>query len=120
MAEIHGLAAQVTLVLVVVLSAWAIWLAGTRRSIRPAIVGGLAWTVILLVATSLVGATIALTKAPPKDPLHLVYGLLALSVLPGAWGIARLRDDARRTTIVLAIAMIVLLILVFRLFQTGG
>jgi hypothetical protein len=120
MAEIHGLAAQITLVLVVVLGAWAVWLAATRRSIRPAIIGGLAWAVILLVATGLVGATIAVTKGPPKDPLHLVYGLLAISVLPGAWGIARLRDDARRSAMVLAIAMIVLLILVLRLFQTGG
>ncbi|MEO8462832.1 MAG: hypothetical protein ABI555_06445 [Chloroflexota bacterium] len=120
MAEIHGLAAQITLVLVVLIAGWAMILAATRRAIPSVLAGGLVWVVLLLAATGLVGTTIALTTKPPKDPLHIVYGLLALAVLPGALTIARSRPDPRRSVLVLATASVVLLILVFRLFQTGG
>jgi len=115
MAEFHGLAAQVSLVLAIGLGAWAVLLALT-----PMLVGGLVWLVLLLVVTGLLGATSALAQTPPSDPLHIVYGLLAASVFPGAWAIARSQGQPRRTVIVLAVASVVELILVFRLFQTGG
>lgn len=120
MAEIHGLAAQVTLVVVLVITGWAVMLAVTRRSLQPVLVGGLVWAVILLAVSGLTGVTMALMFNPPGDPLHVVYGLLGVAILPGAWGIARLRPDPRRMVVVLAIASAVLLILVVRLFQTGG
>lgn len=120
MAEFHGLAARITLALVLVISGWAVMLAVTRRSIPPILLGGLVWALIMLALSGLAGVATALAVAPPGDPLHIVYGLLAVAVLPGAWGIAGLRRDPRRTVVVLAIASVVLLILVVRLFQTGG
>lgn len=120
MAEIHGFLARVTLVLILATTAWSGLVLVTRRPIRPALVGGLIWVVGLLGMTGLVGALAAVTTDPPKDPLHLVYGVLALTVLPGAWAISRSRVDARGTTRVLAVASVVQLILVARLFQTGG
>jgi len=120
MAEIHGLAAQVTLVLVIIVAGWAVTLGLLRRPLPPLLLGGLGWAFLLLAGTSLLGVMVVLTDAPPADPLHIVYGLLAVAVLPGAWAIARMRDDPRRTVVVLAIASLVLLILVFRSFQTGG
>lgn len=120
MAEVHGLAAQITLVLVLVISGWGILLAARRRPIPTMLGGGLVWTMLMLVGTSLLGATQALVGHPPRDPLHLVYGALATAVLPTAWWISRSRGDPTRTVRVLAIASVVLLILVFRLFQTGG
>ncbi len=120
MAEIHGLAAQITLVLVVLIAGWALILAATRRTIPSVLGGGLVWVVVLLAATGMVGAVQALAAEPPKDLLHIVYGLLALAVLPGALTIARSRPDPRRSVLILATASIVLLILVLRLFQTGG
>lgn len=120
MAEFHGLAAQVTLLLVVIVTAWSIGLAVTRRPLPTILLGALTWLVILLAASGLLGVVTALATRPPEDPLHIVYGLLALAVLPGAWAIARQRSEPRRTVIVQVIASIVLLILMFRLFQTGG
>ncbi|MEK6721100.1 MAG: hypothetical protein AABZ33_10590 [Chloroflexota bacterium] len=120
MAEFHGLAARVTLLLALLVAGWSIALAATRRPLRPVLLGALVWLVILLAASGALGIGVAIAAGPPADPLHLVYGLLAVAVLPGAWAVARLREDARRTVIVLAVASLVELILVFRLFQTGG
>lgn len=120
MAEIHGLAARVTLLLVLLVVAWSLGLAVTRRAIPTILLGALAWLVILLIVSGLLGALTAATDRPPTDVLHIVYGLLAVAVLPGAWAITRQRDDPRRAVIVQVIASVVLLILVFRLFQTGA
>jgi hypothetical protein len=119
-AEVHGLLARVTLVLVLMTAAWSGAILVTGRPIRPALVGGLVWVVLLLAGTALLGAVVAITAHAPKDPLHLVYGTLAVVVMPGAWSIARAGHDSRRRVIVLAAASVVQIILVVRLFQTGG
>jgi hypothetical protein len=120
MADVHGLLARVVLVLVVVTAAWSAALVAGRRPIRPALVGGLVWIVILTATSGLLGVADALARGAPRDALHIVYGILATLVLPGAWAIARTRPDPRRTALVVAVATIVEVILVVRLFQTGG
>jgi hypothetical protein len=68
---------------------------------------------------ALLGVGAALVDHFPHDLLHPVYGVLAVSVIPGAAFIAGGRTGQRQG-VVWAIAGIVLVILVFRLFQTGG
>ena len=120
MADVHGLLARVVLVLVVLTAAWSAVLVAGRRPIRPALAGGLAWIVILVSATGLLGIASAAAAGWPTDPLHIVYGVLAVLVLPGTWAITRNRADPRRTALILGVASIVQVILVVRLFQTGG
>lgn len=120
MADVHGLLARIVLVLGVMTAGWAAIVVAGRRPVQPALVGGLAWVVILVVATGVVGVAEAAATGAPSDPLHVVYGILAALVLPGAWAIARTRPDPRRTALVAAVASVVQIILVVRLFQTGG
>jgi hypothetical protein len=80
---------------------------------------GAIWAVLLIGLTGLLGIVVAVSDHPPRDPLHLVYGLLAATTLPGAYVVARGRRPATRP-VVWAIAGIILVILVLRLFQTGG
>jgi len=118
-APLHLLAAQLSLVLVVIGAAWLSVLVATRRSVGPMLLGALIWVLVAIGVAGLVGVIIALTAKPPDDPLHVLYGVLAAAALPGAALIARDRPPGQRP-VVLAIAMVVLLILVVRLFQTGG
>lgn len=119
MTELHLLGAQVSLVLVAVGAIGAVATLVLRRPPGTILLGGLVWVVIGLVATGLAGIAVAIDQGPPDDLLHVVYGLLAVSVLPGAALIAGGRSDAGRATI-LVVAMIVLVILVLRLFGTGA
>lgn len=120
MAEVHALVARIVLVLVLITGAWSIGVAASRRSVGAALAGGLVWVVIMVAASGLVGIVTAILGSPPADPLHIVYGVLTVLVMPGAWAIARTRSDPRRTALVVAVASIVQVILVVRLFQTGG
>lgn len=97
----------------------AVVLAAARRAPVPFFVGGVVWAGLALVLTALAGIAVALTDHPPRDPLHIVYGLLAVAALPGAAVVARGRVGPAQA-VVWAIAGIVLVILVLRLFQTGG
>lgn len=72
----------------------------------------------MIVVAAMAGAAIGLGGHPPRDPLHIIYGLLAAATLPGAAMLARRRDGAAQA-VIWAIAGIVLSIIVLRLFQTS-
>jgi hypothetical protein len=80
---------------------------------------GVIWTFLVVGATGLLGLAVAIGEHPPRDGLHVVYGLLGAATLPGAFVVASGRTERQRS-LVWAIAGIVMAILVLRLFQTGG
>jgi hypothetical protein len=94
-------------------------LAAARRPPSPFVLGGVLWAGLALAASALAGVVVALTEQLPRDPLHIVYGVLAVVGLPGAALIARGRAGPAQAA-VLAVAGIVVVILVLRLFQTAA
>lgn len=119
MTQAHALAGQLALVLAVIAAVWSIALAVTRRPVGPLYLGSLVWLGIAVVIAAILGSTAAVTAGPPSDALHVVYGLLALAMLPGAALVAAGRPTDQRP-IVAAIATTVLVILLLRLIQTGS
>ncbi len=115
----HGLAAQVALVLALVTAGSATALALTRRPTGAFFLAGVLWTGIVVGLAALIGVGVAITDRPPQDVLHIVYGPLAVGLLPGAAIVAGGQTGSRQT-VVWAVAGIVLVILILRLFQTGG
>lgn len=98
---------------------WSTALIVTRRAPGPLFLGNLVWVFLAVaVAAALGGATIA-SGVPLRDGLHVVYGVLALGVLPGAMLIASGRPGRQRS-IVAAVSTVVLVILLARLVQTGS
>lgn len=119
MPDLHGLAAQLALVLAVIGAVWVTVLALARREAGSVVLGLLVWVAGIVALAGLLGIVVALTAGPPGDALHVLYGLLAVATLPGAALVARGRAP-RQQVIVLAIALVIQVILVVRLFQTGG
>jgi Kef-type K+ transport system membrane component KefB len=68
---------------------------------------------------ALAGVAVALQSRPPSDPLHLVYGIAAILVLPIARYLGRSGSDRRRAGW-LAVGSLVLLALYARLWMTAG
>jgi hypothetical protein len=94
-------------------------LAVTRRAAGHFFVTGALWTGVVVGLAVALGVGLGLTDHAPHDLLHVVYGVLAVGVLPGAAIVAAGRTGPRQT-VVWAIAAIVLVIIILRLFQTGG
>ena len=94
-------------------------LALTRRPAGSFFVAGALWTGLVVGLAAVLGVGAAIADHAPHDLLHIVYGVLAVGVMPGAAIVAGGRTGPRQT-VVWAIAGIVLVILILRLFQTGG
>ncbi len=115
----HGLVAQVALVLGLVIAAAATFLALTRRATGSFFLAGALWTGLVVALAAVLGVGVALTDHAPRDPLHIVYGVLAIGVVPGAAIVAGDRRVVARRSCG-RLPGIVLVVLVMRLFQTGG
>lgn len=119
MSQAHALVGEVAVVLGAIAAVWAVALVLTRRPVGSLFLGGLVWVGMAIGIAAVLGVGTAITGGPPHDPLHLVYGALALGVLPGA-AVAAAGRTARQRTIIVALATIVLLIILLRLVQTGA
>jgi hypothetical protein len=117
--QAHALVGLLAVALGVVAVLWSSGLLLLRRPPGTLFLGSLIWLVAVIGLAAILGAATALSSAPPGDPLHIVYGVLALAVLPGAAFVASGRTG-RQQAIVATIAAVVLTILLFRLLQTGG
>lgn len=119
MSQAHTLVGQVAVVLGLIAAVWAIALVATRRAPGTFFLGNLVWVFLAIVVAAVLGLATFVAGGPLHDPLHVVYGLLALGILPGTMLIASGRS-ARQRAIVAAVSTVVLVILLARLIQTGS
>ena len=116
MAELHSFGASVVLGAVVVTGLAAILIA---------IRGGSPWTnrlriglIAVIGLQVVVGLALFATGVRPREPLHLLYGLAALAILPLAGTFAS-EAPPRPRAWVLAVACLILLVVAWRLASTG-
>lgn len=119
MSQAHALVGQIALVLGVIAAGWSIVLVGTHRRPGSLFLGSVVWVGLAVGLAAVLGAATAVSVGPPRDALHLVYGALALALVPSAVLIASNRPVDQRAAVA-AVASIVLVILLFRLLQTGA
>ncbi|HEY5521036.1 MAG TPA: hypothetical protein VIK08_10280 [Candidatus Limnocylindrales bacterium] len=75
-------------------------------------------TLIAVLIASAGGLGILLGGGAPAEPLHYVYGAIALFALPLATSLTRNRRPRTAAVIVVVVA-VALLVVIARLFQTG-
>lgn len=119
MSQAHALVGQLAIVLGLVAAVWSIALVATRRAPGSLFLGNLVWVFLAVAVAVALGTATFVSGVPLRDGLHVVYGVLALGVLPGAMLIASGRPGRQRS-IVAAVSAVVLVILLARLFQTGS
>ena len=119
MRDAHAFVGQVAIVLAAIAAVWSVALALTRRPTGTLFLGNVVWVGLAVVVAAVLGAGTAILVGPPGDALHIVYGVLAVGLLPGAVAVAAGRPAEQRP-VVAAVASIVLVILLFRLVQTGS
>lgn len=118
MSELHRLAGQLALALAVVMLAWSLVLLALRGEPGRLFAANLVWLGLAIVASAGIGALMLLAGGSPREGLHLLYGVLAVGALPATLLLVEGRPPRQRSAI-LAIAGLVLVILLLRLFETG-
>lgn len=119
MNEAHALVGQVAILLGLAAAVWSVALVTTRRTPGTFFLGGVLWLFAAIALAAALGVVMVVSGRQLADGLHVVYGILALAVLPSAALIASGRP-ARERSIVVVVGAIVLVILLARLFQTGS
>lgn len=119
MSQVHGFIGMMALVLTSLAALWSVGSALAGKPPGRLFVGNLVWVVIGVALAAATGGLVAVAQRPPDDPLHVVYGVIALAVMAGAGILMVTRPEAQRSA-VLSVSGIVLAILLFRLVETGG
>ncbi len=114
--RIIGLAALVLAAVAIVLS---VILVAVRRPPGILFLVDVAVLGLAVLGGALLGLVLLVTGPGPRDPLHLLYGALALVAVPAGYGIAGSRPERQQAAIALVASVVILLLLV-RLLQTGG
>ena len=119
MNDLHRLAAEVALVLALLAVGWSALALARGRPLSQLAIANLAWVALIAIVAALLGLVVLATGSGPHDALHLVYAALAIVALPLTAWVAAGRA-ARQRTVAGFVGSLVELILVVRLFQTGG
>jgi hypothetical protein len=117
--QLHGFVGMLALVLTALAALWSVGNALAGKPPGRLFVGNLVWVVIGVVLAAASGGLVAIAQQPPEDPLHVVYGIIALGTVAGTALLLVTRPEGQRSA-VLSIGGIVLAILLFRLVETGG
>jgi hypothetical protein len=117
MQVIHQVLAYAAIVAVIVVLAWTVFLAVTKRTHGRGYDRAQVSMVGIIALAAIVGAASFITGARPADGLHLLYGAVAILLIPFARSF--LRGIARRDTLILLVAVIALGGVIYRLFATG-
>ncbi len=118
MADLHRLIGLGTLALAIVAAAWSVALTVRSRAGGRPYLGLLGVVVLVALVAALLGLLLLATGSAPADPLHLVYGVIAVTALPVAAALATGRR-ARTQSVALLLGGLVEIGVLVRLIQTG-
>jgi hypothetical protein len=118
MEAIHHLIAYLVVGGVALGIGWSVVLVVTGRAAGRIFEMAQAAVVSIVFVAAASGLLLLITGGWPQDPLHLLYALLAIALIPLARSFLG-RDGARRSNLLLLAAFLVLTAVVYRLFTTG-
>jgi len=117
MQAIHQVLAIGALIAVAIVLTWTVILAVTKGTPGRGYDRAQASMVGIIALAAIVGAASFISGARPADGLHLVYGAVAVLLIPFARSF--LRGGGRRDALILLIAVAALGGVIYRLFATG-
>lgn len=115
---IHRLLAYAAIVTIVIGIVWSLLLVLRGRPVGSDFERFQAAVVSLIIVGSASGVLLVLSGARPAEGLHLLYGVIALTIIPLARSFLG-RTSERRTAVLLLVAFVALGAVIFRLFGTA-
>lgn len=117
MDDVHRILAYTVAAVVVLGTAWAAVLALLRRPGGRPFVRYQTVVIAVVVLAAVAGVVRFASNARPADNLHVMYGVVAVGIIPVARGFIAGREP--RDSVLMLVAFVLLAGVVFRLFSTG-
>lgn len=118
LSTIHRSLSTALLLFTGISGAWGLVIYGRGRGVSPSYWGILACLELLALAQGLVGGVMLLAGEQPARLVHILYGIVSVVTLPGAYAFTRGRDD-RQATLTYALICLFLLGVSLRAASTG-
>jgi hypothetical protein len=115
---LHGFLAYLAVGAVGLGAVWALILVARRRPVGRAFETFQAAVVSVFVVGAAAGLFLIATGVGPREPLHLLYGAIAIAAIPVARSFAG-RGGPRAQPIAIVAAFVVLGFILYRLFATA-
>lgn len=120
LSEVHGRLATTAIMYVVAMGIWAIFRFVRRQEVDGGFRGGLIIGELLILVQAALGASLWLFgNRPLPGSIHLLYGIVAVLVIPGAILYSR-GDEQPRAFLLYAAALLFLIGILIRGLTTGS
>jgi len=119
--EVHSRLANVALLYSIAMALWGLWRYFRRQGVDSNYWGSLVIAEIVYVVQAGLGAYILLSGAGrlANTFMHVLYGVVAILVVPGVFMFTR-GDDQRRSMLIYALAFLFMIGILLRSQGTGG
>ena len=120
LAEIHARLGNTAMLFALALGLWGLWLYLRKQPPSDSYFGGMVIGEILFVAQAVAGGALYLSRRTlgAAEPVHILYGALALITLPAAYAYLR-TQNTRRESLMLGLAGLFLFGVALRAITTA-
>ncbi|MBI3363036.1 MAG: hypothetical protein HY023_18190 [Chloroflexi bacterium] len=99
LAEFHARLGNAGMLFALALGLWALWLYFRKQGVDGNYLGAMVIGELLFIAQGVIGATLYFAGHPLGRTVHILYGILAVITLPGAYAYTRGRDERREALV---------------------
>jgi hypothetical protein len=119
--DIHGRLAYTAIFYTVVMALWGVWRFFRKQNVDSSYWGALVIAEILYIAQTLLGTYLYLFagRVPVGGGMHILYGVVAILVLPAMFFFTR-GDETRRAQLVYGAGFLFMIGILLRSIATGG
>ena len=117
--EVHGRLADSVFYFFLILAVWGLVRFAWRRGVSSSYWGALVIAEVLILAQAGLGAFLWLSGLRPERSIHLLYGIVSVLTIPGAYAYTKGRE-ARAEMLVYGAITLVTVGLILRAITTAG
>ena len=121
LAEMHARLGNTALYFTAAMAIWGLWRFFRRQGVDSNYWGAMVIAEVLYLLQASLGLFVYLSGAGELDKqyIHILYGVVAVLVVPGVFVYAR-GDEQRRSSLVYAVSFLFLVGIILRSASTGG
>jgi hypothetical protein len=118
LSDIHGRLANTALIYIGVMAVWGLWRAVRKQGLDSSYWGALVIAEVLLVVQGGLGLFLWIVGERPGRGVHILYGVVAVLIIPGLYAYTKGEND-RRVMTIYAVTLLIAVGIILRAMSTA-